>query len=401
MHFAALMLAAALSSARADAKIEAYGELPADTRDAAGDTIGGIGSALVCIPKTDLFLCLSDRGPGDGSIAYRPRLAILRIVQNGVQLETTLVETVILRDKEGREMTGLIPDDPESAIPRLKDGRTCIDPEGLALAPDGTIYVSEEYGPAIYQFTSEGRMIRRIALPEMFRPVTREGKSDFTDRAQLVGGRNINQGPEGLCLLPGGETAAVILQSGLVQYGGQRSATTWLVLLDLKTEKPVAIYSYPFTDRTPETDAPLRITHLSVNDLAALSDTKFLALERDRAGRNGALDPHPPRLKSVWLVETAGAGNLLESKEPAPVKKTLLFNLPDLVPDPSRLAAKWEGIAVLPGSNEREITLLMSADNDFLTPVIHEAGEERRFPRAQDSVPTQFYKIRVSLPENP
>lgn len=403
MRLAGFFLVAALGMVRAEAVIEAEGELPADFRDAAGDTIGGIGSGMAYDAEQGVFVCISDRGPGDGSISYRPRLVFLKIRQSGRRLEPSVVGTAILRDQKGREMTGLIPDDLEAGVPRMKDGRMCIDPEGVALAPDGTVYVSEEYGPAIYQFDRNGRMIRRIKLPEMFRPVTNEGKPDFTDRAELVGGRNINQGPEGLCLLPGGKTAAVILQSGLVQSGGYRSPTTWLLLLDLETEKPLAAYAYAFATHTPGSDTPLKLAKLSANDLAALSDTKFLVLERDKAGRNGSTDPKPPKLKSVWLVDTSGAGNFFEDQkaEPAPVKKTPLFNLPELAGDPSSLSAKWESIVVLPESNGKDLTLLMAADNDFLTPVIHENGKEYPFPRAQDPQPTQFYKIRVPLPENP
>lgn len=40
----------------------------------------------------------------------------------------------------------------------------------------------------------------------------------------------------------------------------------------------------------------------------------------------------------------------------------------------------------------------MTADNDFLAPVIQEDGKSYVFPRAEDAVPTQFYKIRVDLP---
>jgi len=83
------------------------------------------------------------------------------------------------------------------------------------------------------------------------------------------------------------------------------------------------------------------------------------------------------------------------------VGKHLLFKLPDLVPDPKSLGAKWEGLALLPSPNPSEAVLLMAADNDFLTPVIHHAGVRYPFPRVQDSVPLQFFKIHAALPENP
>ena len=37
---------------------------------------------------------------------------------------------------------------------------------GLKSIGDGTLYVSEEYGPCLYQFQRDGKLIRRITLPE-------------------------------------------------------------------------------------------------------------------------------------------------------------------------------------------------------------------------------------------
>jgi hypothetical protein len=297
-------------------------------------------------------------------------------------------------------MTGLIPDDPAAPTPRMKDGRTCIDPEALALAPDGSLYVTDEYGPYVYQFRADGTMLRRIELPKDYAPVTASGALDFTDAARLVSGRNINQGPEGMAMLPDGSALVLAFQSGLVQDGGHRSPTTRLLVIDIATGQPLATYLYPFATAAPKTGEPLAITDLSVNDIIALSPTRFLVLERDRFGRTGSAELTPPKLKAVWLADASKATNLTTTPAttPVPVTKSLVLNLPDIVPDPAKLAAKWEGIALLPGSTASEVVLMMTADNDFLTPVIHHDGVEHPFPRAVDSVPTQFYKIRATLP---
>ncbi len=71
------------------------------------------------------------------------------------------------------------------------------------------------------------------------------------------------------------------------------------------------------------------------------------------------------------------------------------------MPDPKRLAAKWEGIVIVPPLHPSMVTLVMTADNDFVTPVLHIGGKDIPFPRAQDSVESQFFKIRSSLPEKP
>ncbi|MEI6339887.1 MAG: esterase-like activity of phytase family protein [Verrucomicrobiota bacterium] len=383
--------------------IEASGELPADGRDEHGDTIGGIGSGLVYDAGADVFYSLSDRGPGDGALPYRPRWVVLKIAQAGDKLDIAVVRSVILRDEQGHDMTGQIPDDQAAAVPRMKDGRTCIDPEALALASDGSLYITDEYGPYLYQFAADGKMIRRLEMPEAFRPRTAEGSLDFSDHAALVSGRNINQGPEGMCLMPDGKTAALIFQSGLIQEGGRESPTTRLIVLDLATGNPTGIFVYPFTPEVPGMEQPVKIKNLSVNDLTVLSDGRFLVLERDQYGRDGSSDPKPARYKAVWVVDTSCATNLRTDQKQAPraVEKKLLFNLPDLVKDTAGLAAKWESLALVPPVSGGAVTLIMAADNDFLTPVIHHAGVQYPFPRVRDSVPLQFFKIHAALPENP
>lgn len=383
--------------------IEASGELAADVRDEHGDTVGGIGSGLVYDAKGDLFFSVTDRGPGDGTLPYRPRVVVLKITRNGDKLELVIVKSILLRDEQGRDMTGLIPDDTAAAFPRMKDGRTCIDPEALALAADGTFYISEEYGPYLYQFAADGKMLRRIEMPDQFQPGTADGKLDFSENAPLVSGRNINQGPEGMCLLPDGKTAALIFQSGLMQDGGRESPTTRLLLLDLATGSPTGLFVYPFTTQVEGVTKEVKLKNLSVNDLAYFGEGKFLVLERDKYGRDGSADPKPAAYKSVWIADTTNATNLLTSKtrELRPVEKKLLFNLPALVDDLKNLTAKWESIALVPPFGAKEITLMMGADNDFLTPVIYHEGTQYPFPKVEDAVPSQFFMIRVPMPENP
>lgn len=393
-----------IQSARAEAVVLASGSIPSDTRDNLGDTVGGLGSGIAHDPETGLFFCIPDRGAGDGTIDFRPRYIKVRLDLEGDDLNPQVVESVLFRDEQGREMSGLIPDDPKSEIPRLKDGRTCLDPEAIATAPDGTLYVTDEYGPLLYQFARDGKMIRRIELPEIFRPRRADGHVDFTNTDKLVHGRAVNQGPEGMCLLPDGKSVALIFQSGLMQEEASKSPTTNLMILDLETGKPTALYAYPFSKVVPETNEPQELENVSVNDLAALSQTRILVLERDNRGRNGSRDYPVARNKAVWIADLSMATNILDHGSAAaarPVAKMLLFNLPAIVPDPKRLAAKWEGIVIVPPLHPSMVTLVMTADNDFLTPVLHIGGKEVPFPRAQDSVESQFFKIRASLPEKP
>jgi hypothetical protein len=37
-------------------------------------------------------------------------------------------------------------------LPETPDATLCFDPEGVRLSPDNTFYLSDEYGPYIYEF---------------------------------------------------------------------------------------------------------------------------------------------------------------------------------------------------------------------------------------------------------
>ena len=413
------LLSAALLAAsclHAGPILQAYGELPSSARDSRGETIGGLGSAVAYDPKIDRFFMMPDRGAGDGTIDYRPRCYRLRITPDAAdsrQLEACVEETILFRDQNGRPFTGLLPDGKGRAF---RGDRRCLDPEALAIAPDGTFYVSDEYAPALLQFDRSGRLLREIPLPDWLQPRNRQGAVDYRSGGRIVSGRDENRGAEALGILPGGKRAILILQSALVQDGGRPAGTARILELDLRSGKPVAEYAFAFGPSTvPDRD-------LSVNDLAVVDGHRFLVLERDGFGRSGAIEHAPARTKAVWLVDTRHATNLLRlpgrpyDQFPAHplfkplsraanvrfVRKTLLFNLPDLLPQldfPLRkLAAKWEGLALLPPRSKRAFHLLMTADNDFLDPVLHFGGRTIRFPRARDAVPTQFFELLAPAP---
>jgi hypothetical protein len=404
------------SSLHAEVLLNAYGEIPSDTRDSLGDTVGGLGSAISYDAKTGGVFMMPDRGAGDGTIDYRPRcylLSIARDAKNPRRLDITIKRTILFRDEAGRPFTGLNASSSDS--PR-RGGRSCLDPEAVCVAPDGTLYVSDEYTPALLQFTRDGKLLRRTPLPDWYRPRNRKGLLTYTSGAKLVSGREENRGGEAMGILPDGKHAVIILQSALTQDGGKPAGTSRVLVLDLRTGASVAEYAYAFG--TP--GGGLKFENLSVNDLSVVNDHTFLVLERDDRGRSGPLQHTTARYKSVWIVDTSRATNLLalrgrpyDQSPVAPeftplrrdapitfVKKTPLFNLPELTRQlgvaPSRLSAKWEGITLLPPRSKRTFHLLMCADNDFLNPRLTFDSVTQKFPRARDTVPTQIFEITAT-----
>ncbi len=409
-----LLFALAVTTLHAKVSLIGYGEIPASARDSLGETIGGLGSAVAYDAKTGCVFMMPDRGAGDGAIDYRPRCYRIRISpdsKNPKRLVARIEQTILFRDKAGRTFTGLLAD--SHTRPQRGD-RRCLDPEAIAVAPDGTLYVSDEYAPSLLQFDRSGRLLREIALPAWFQPRNKLGVLEYNGAAAI--GRDENRGAEAMGLLPGGKRAILIFQSALVQDGGKPAGTARVLVIDLRDGKPVAEYAYPFGP------APEKFQDLSVNDLAVIDAHTLLVLERDGLGRDGPISSPSARYKAVWLVDTRRATNLLKlrgqpydtlvaGKKPTPlsreadvkfVAKKLLFNLPDLLPQlgmkRSRLAAKWEGITLLPPRSKKSLRLLMTADNDFLNPVLHFNGRTIPFPRAKAAVLTQFFEILATVP---
>jgi len=394
---AGIMLWVIRSAAAEPAHLIAQGKIQPDAIDRSNETIGGIGSGLAYDSRDDVVFALSDRGPGDGTIDYCPRFDVLRLTQsseNRSKLNIELLKTVLLRDREGKNMTGLIPEVSDKPLPQLRDGRICIDPEAIALAPDGTLYVSDEYGPMLYHFDREGRMIRFLSPPMNYLPRTSNGTVNFASD-KIASGRVPNHGFEGLALSTDGKTANLILQSGLIQDGGKNGRLTRILAVDLTSEQAVAEYAYQLTDvlqiqgRGQKKHNRLKQNDLSVSELTTLDTQRFLALERDNFGANGDRDFKRSIYKCIFAVDIGQATNLLSlpgrpfDQQPGspgfqplsasakfkPAAKALVINFAEAPPlSTNEFAAKWEGIALLAGTSAGHRQMLVACDNDFLNP---------------------------------
>jgi hypothetical protein len=439
------------------------GRLAADLRDKFGETFGS-GSGLAPDPKSwsraagayrGTLYMLPDRGYNiSGTEDYRARLNKLTVVftppadpqsmppeARQHTVEMTLADTMLFRDADGRPLTGLDPtvDSLRPAgggfpvMPQAPNGKISLDAEAVVLMDDGSFFIGEEYGPYIYHFSPDGRMLSAIRPPEAFIP-KRDGHDSFSSDNPGPGeppetGRQNNQGFEGVSLTPDGKYLVAVLQSATRQDGGNspetRQTTRMLVydIADRDHAKLVHEYVVPLPIFT---DAKGRRRVAAQSELLALGDTRFLLLCRD-TGNGYGLEGATSRYRRIELVDIAHAtdiagsqydglvpvapgGNLAGGTAPA-VLTTFIdmndnaqlnkFGLHNGEPkDRNDLYEKWEGMALVPAldpQNPRDYFLFVSDDNDFITQNGYHAGVAYKDPSGVD-VDTMVLVYRVTLP---
>jgi hypothetical protein len=223
------------------------GRVPAATFDKAGDgrqdTLGGF-SAMAIDTNSLVYTAgrisgrivgLPDRGFGDGATDFRPRLEMYDFVISPYygespvaqqQITFTNTATVLFRyGSEGLPYTGFdaantnAPVVPQSPAGSIGGGRRSLDAEGLVLTADGGYWVSDEYGPAIFRFNSEARLMETILPPAALLPTQGSfpGRLNFTGNSAPTSGRRNNRGLEGLSLTPDGKRLVAFLQSPTIQ----------------------------------------------------------------------------------------------------------------------------------------------------------------------------------------
>jgi Esterase-like activity of phytase/Bacterial Ig domain len=382
-------------------------------------TGGSFGSAMTMVPgKTDELFGLEDRGPNVESASgfavepkpgYDPSIARFALNEG----EAELVERIPLRDSTGHPFSGLVNSNNPTGekVENLKGHELAhdpdgYDPEGLVAMPDGTFWVSDEYGPYITHFTAKGKEIQRLSpFKEPNNPV-----SSNVLPAELAK-RYPNRGMEGLTLTPDGSTLVGMMQSSLEQTdlegaNAKKDTPTRIVTYNLHTH---AVHEYLFLLDEPAT------TGVANSEITALSDTSFLIDERDsgfpsatgykklwEVSLEGATDVGPSAKvsgatysgsegglliggktieKTLWGLKTAEAKATLEADHIKPVQATLFLDVDKLLTELNPTDAfydhdKVEGVAVLEGGKR----IMISNDNDFgisgVTGVKNEAGEE-------------------------
>lgn len=452
-------------------ELAGYGYIPSNARDKTGDTIGGIGSSIAIDKSTwrkegssykGVLYALPDRGWNtEGTLNYQNRVQKIEITftphenatvsnPSGPNIDLKYLDTILFTDPKGTPTSGLdanirgpyikFPEFPFE-LPSVRytgngfggNGtggfRVSLDSEGLFLGPDGTFWVSDEYGPYVYNFDQNGKMIGAIRPPDAFIPLRNDSVSWSADSPPIYApnlapipadnptGRDDNQGFEGLTTNPEGTKLYVLIQSALNQDGGLKNSNgrnARFLIYDISTFTPTyeAEYVVPLSHVDP-TDNSSKVARQS--EIHYISSTQFLVLARDSGAGRGQDDTQSIyRHVDVFDISNAtnvkGAvdcftcqvasskGDLFSNITAADYCPWLDFNVNSQLnrfgvhnggaQDSGLLNEKWEGMALVPvnpsGGNStlgtygrkrgaqghddsEEYYLFTLSDNDFIT----------------------------------
>jgi hypothetical protein len=166
-----------------------------------------------------------------------------------------------------------------------------MDAEGLAVLPDGSFWVADEYGPSLVHFDRDGRETERI------RAGGERGLPAVLTR------RRPNYGIEALAAAPSGGLIAV-MQSPLdnPREAGRRSRAVRLLVIDASGSSRQVVY---------ELDDPAYM----VSAATAASADELLVVERDDLFPGDA--DRPSRQKRVYRVSLSGATDVSDPGDAA------------------------------------------------------------------------------------
>ncbi|MBC7829759.1 MAG: esterase-like activity of phytase family protein [Chitinophagaceae bacterium] len=374
---------------------------------------GGFGSSMAQDPSDkSIFYLLTDRGPNVvGTIAnsivlatpdFHPQIGKFKLKGNRLTLESIIV----LKNKHGIELNGL--PNPAGAgatgetaytingsiLPSSEEG---VDSEGLTFAPDGSFWISDEYGPHIIHFDKAGRTIERI------NPFS----SGSRKLPLVLARRRPNRGMEGLTITPDGKTLVGIMQFPLYNPSAaaiQGSLAIRILVFDIASGSSK---QYVYLMENPNLQA--------VSEIVAINKNTFLVLER--GSEFGTESNRQSIIKRIYKISLEGATNISDPANSAsgklfagktveelkdaaglaangivPVTKTLVVDLLKTI-DPVYPHDKAEGLAII---NSKMIAVCN--DDDFGITGSNGVYQQKILPATNSVDANRIYFIRLDTP---
>lgn len=356
------------------------------------DTLNGFTSAITYTGYGNRYLLLPDRGPNaftypggeavDQTQDWETRFQVFDIgvtaqPSGAYSVTADFVNTEVFTRADGQPYIGL-----SSAF---NDGGTNrrLDPEGLRVGPDGSVYVSDEYGPHVLRFDAQGRQTGTFMVPAHLTIANPNAQAAVENNANPATGgvpftddprRVTNRGMEGLTLSPDGTRLIGMMQNALQQDGGTGGPPVRILVWD--TAQPAAApreYVYPLNTGAG--------SGMVVSEVLAINDHELLLIERDKDRGTAARAKRIVKIDLNGATDVAGVADLDNLGGFTSVTQSLFM---DLVGNSTGIAdfddfvslltsaatldlypEKLEGIAFGPDLADGRHLLLLGNDNDF------------------------------------
>ena len=329
--------------------------------DANNGRVGYFSDLYYDTKKQDWY-GLSDRGPGGGSLDYQTRVQRFRVkvdMKTGAISGFKIRETIVFKDESGNPLNGLAPS-PTNVL------GNAFDPEGFVIGPNNRhFYVSDEYGPSLYEFDKKGKRVRSFVTPANLIPRDAAGMPNFASNDGNTTGKRTNRGFEGLAISPDGSYVYAMLQSAMLNEGGSNGVCNRIVKFSTWSGTAVAQYAYQMEDSSQGR---------GISALFAINDHEFLVLERNNRGIGVGAEFSPPN-KKVFRIDITGAADVSEvsfaptacpdgtvTKDPVPFLDLAADTLPELG---NKVPEKWEGLAIGPRLKDGSYVMVTGTDNDY------------------------------------
>ncbi len=357
-------------------KIELLGvaEVPGQATDKSGlqealdsescnNLLGGF-SAMDYSVAENCYYVLPDRGPQDGAVDWNCRVQLfsISIDPTAAQVVTLLLQkTVLLRDELGRPFLGSA-----ASIEADRDRASRLDPEGIRVGTNGNLFISDEYGPHLLEFQPDGRLVRRLPVPDHY---LIENPCPISDDENGVNssGRQGNRGMEGLAISPDGQRLWGLMQSPLLQDSDRTVKPNKPTGLNCRLLQ-LSVQGHGLGEQLYQLDT----VENKLNEILMSGEHQFLCIERDGEAGTAA------QFKKLMLIDTRSASNI------APLDRLPPHELPlnvqgvdkrcliDLLDPQWKLAGdtmpeKIEALSWGPDLADGRRTLLVGSDNDFIT----------------------------------
>ncbi len=331
-------------------------EPPPEVGEQLDAPVGGL-SALLYRPETNDYLAVSDDAARRGPARFYTLEIDLGVCADGARV----VGVTEILDAGG-----------EGFRPHT------VDPEGLAPAPGGDLFVSSEgrtdrgVAPFVRRYGPDGRMRAELPLPARYLPA--EGSADPR------GVRN-NQGFESLTVTPDGRFLFAAVENALAQDGPEATVAAGsparLLRWAVDDDRPAGVadgslveWTYPVDPVARPPREPGATTVAGLVELLALGPETLLALERSfTEGVGMAVELY--RVSVSEATEVTGRESLRESLRRAkvrPAAKTLLLDLTEVLADLEIPLDNLEGMTFGPRLPDGRRTLLLLSDDNFASP---------------------------------